>query len=423
MTDASTNGTYEAHTLVVGGGISGLTSALELAEVGKEVLLVEKDAVMGGRVARMNQYFPKLCPPSCGLEINFKRLKSSNRIKYFTLAEVRKVTGGPGDYTVEVKLSPRYVNNSCTACGDCEKVCEIEIDNDYNYGMDKRKAIFLPSDTAFPHLYQVAPEFAGDAKMKACVEACKYEAIDLDMKEETITLKVASIIWASGWQPYDAAKIENLGFGRVPNVITNVMMERLASVDGPTNGKILRPSDGKEVSSVLFAQCAGSRDENHLPYCSGVCCLASIKQAAYVRENYPEADIHVCYIDVRSPGRMEDFYTQVDADEKITFHRGKAAEVTEGTDGKVKVVAENTLTGDLQTYEVDLVVLATGMVPNTAIEAPAADVPLDENGFIVSVLDGGVYGAGTTVRPVDVASCVQDATGAAMKALQTAERS
>ncbi len=422
MTDVPLNGKIEAHTLVVGGGISGLTSALELAEVGKDVLLVERQAFLGGRVAQMNLYFPKLCPPSCGLEINFKRLKSSKRIRYYTLAEVIKVSGRGGDFEVEIRISPRFVNDNCTACGDCEKVCEIEVDNDFDYGLSKRKAIFLPHNMAMPHIYQVDPEFAKDARMKACVEACKYDAIELDMEARTITAKVGNIIWATGWQPYDATKIENLGFGKVANVITNVMMERLAAADGPTAGKILRPSDGKEIESIAFVQCAGSRDENHLPYCSGICCLASMKQATYVRENYPEAEIHICYIDIRSPGRMEDFYNRVDADEKIHFHRGKAAEVVETADGKVRVTAENTLTGELKSYEVDMVVLATGMVPNSSVDAPPLDYPLDENGFMNELFEGGFYGAGTVIRPFDVASSVQNSTGAAMKALQIEER-
>ena len=410
--------TFEAHLLVVGGGISGITAAVETAEVGRNVVLVEKESYLGGRVARMNQYFPKLCPPVCGLEINFRRIKQSDRISCFTLAEVSKINGEPGNYEVEIRINPRYVNEKCTACGECAKVCEIEIHNEFNYDMDKTRAIYLPHEMAFPALYVVNPEYAGDERMKACVEGCEYDAIELDMQPKTITVKVESIIWATGWSPYDAAKIDNLGFGAVPNVITNVMMERLAAADGPTGGKIIRPSDGKEISSIAFVQCAGSRDENHLPYCSGVCCLAAMKQATYVRENYPEAEIHLFYIDVRAPGRNEDFYVQVDEDEKTHFHRGKVAEVKEAGEGKIMVAAENTLTGEISEMEVDMVVLATGMVPNTAIEKPPIEVELDDDGFMVAGNDGKIIGAGTVVRPVDVASCVQEATGAAIKAMQ-----
>jgi len=421
MSDTPNNGKIRTHTLVVGGGISGLTSALEIAEVGKDVVLLEKEAFLGGRVARMNLYFPKLCPPSCGLEINFKRLKNSPRIKFFTLAEVQSLSGKSGAFTASVKISPRFVNDKCTSCGDCEKACAIEIDNDFDYGLSKHKAVFLPHDMAFPHLYQIDPAHAADPQMKAAAEACKYSAIELDMQVQTIQIEAENIIWAAGWQPYPAEKIENLGYGRIPNVITNVQMERLAAVDGPTHGKITRPSDGKDIASVLFVQCAGSRDENYLPYCSGVCCLASMKQATYVREKYPEAEIHICYIDVRSPGRMEDFYTKIQTDNKIHFHRGKAAEISALPDGKVKVVAENTLTGKLQTFEVDLAVLATGMMPSAFVNKPAFDLPLDEFGFALNQMEGGIYAAGAAVRPVDVAACVQDAAGAAMKALQLNE--
>lgn len=420
MTNVRNGDSLKAHLLVVGGGITGMTAAVETAEVGRDVVLIEKEAFLGGRVAQMNQYFPKLCPPSCGMEINFRRIKDNKRIKYFTLATVENVTGGPGNYKAEIKIQPRFVAESFTDGDEAVKACDIEIPNKFNLGMNKCKAIYKPNEMAFPNQYVIDPEFAGDEKMKTAVGS--FAGIDLTEQEKTITVECESIVWATGWSPYDAAKIEILGFGKVPNVITNVMMERLASKNGPTEGKIVRPSDNAEISNIAFVQCAGSRDENHLPYCSGVCCLASMKQATYVREKYPEADIHIFYIDVRSPGRMEDFYNKVDEDEKIHFHRGKAASVKE-VDGKVMVSAENTLTGDITDLVVDMAVLATGMVPNTALEKPPVDIELDDNGFIVSKFGAGIIGAGTSVRPVDVASSVQDATGAVIKAMQFKGRS
>jgi quinone-modifying oxidoreductase subunit QmoA len=414
------DGQIEADTLVIGAGIAGMTAAIETAEVGKQVILLEREPAIGGRVASTNQYFPKLCPPACGLEINLKRIRNNPRVRVLTLAEVQEVTGSPGRYEVTVNLKPRYVNEKCTGCGDCEKVCEIERDNDFNYGLDRTKAIYLPHLMAYPSRYVVDPEFAGDERMKKCADACEYGAIELDMQPVTITAKVGSIVWATGWKPYDATKIENLGFSKYGNVITNVLMERFASESGPTGGKIVRPSDGKEVQKVGFVQCAGSRDENHLPYCSAVCCLASMKQATYLRSQYPDAEIHLFYIDVRAPGRMEDFYEKVKADEKFFFHRGKVGKITENPDNKNLILeAENTLTGELTSTEVDLAVLAVGMVPNTASEPPPLDTALDEFGFIIPDSGKGVIGAGTTVRPLDVASSVQDATGAAMKALNT----
>jgi quinone-modifying oxidoreductase subunit QmoA len=406
-----------AETLIVGGGIAGMTAAIETAELGKQVILVERNPSLGGRVAALSQYFPKLCPPACGMEINLKRMRSNPNVRILTLAEVEKVSGSAGSYEVQIRLNPRYVNQRCTCCGECEKVCEIEREDAFNHGLSKTKAIYLPHLMAYPPRYVVDPAHAGDDRMKKCAEACEYDAIELDMQPRTLTASVGSIVWATGWKPYDATRMENLGFGTYPNVITNVMMERYASENGPTEGKIVRPSDGGEISKIGFVQCAGSRDENHLPYCSSVCCLASMKQATYVRERYPDAEIHIFYIDIRSPGRMEDFYTKVQEDEKFFFHRGKVGKITESSNNGLILEAENTLTGEITRTEVDMAVLATGMVPNTAEEPPPMGTALDEFGFIAPDPAAGIIGAGVATRPVDVATAVQDATGAALKAV------
>ena len=321
-------GDEERKILVVGGGISGMTAAVEAAEAGAEVVLVEKNPYLGGRVALLNQYFPKLCPPTCGLEINFRRIKQNPKITFHTLAEVESISGGPGNYEVTVLLNPRYVNDNCTACGKCAEVCETEIPNPVNYGMDTVKAAYLPHPMAFPFKYVLAPEIIGTPEAKKCAEACAYNAIDLDMQPEKITYNVGAVVWATGWDPYDAAKVDYLGLGRIPNVVTSVMFERLAAHNGPTGGKILRPSDGKEVKSVAFVQCAGSRDENHLAYCSGICCLASLKQATYIREQAPESKAFIYYIDVRAMGKYEDFYTKVNQDENVTLIKSKIARIS-----------------------------------------------------------------------------------------------
>jgi quinone-modifying oxidoreductase subunit QmoA len=243
------------------------------------------------------------------------------------------------------------------------------------------------------------------------------------MKPETIELEVQAIVWATGWEPYDAGQIDGLGFGTYPNVVTNVMMERMAAHNGPTGGKIQRPSDAKEVETIAFVQCAGSRDENYLKHCSGVCCMGSLKQARYVREQYPEAQIYIFYIDIRAPGRLEDFYAEVQKDEKLRLIKGKVAKITEDADsGDLVVEAEDTLSGERVTEKVNLVVLATGIVPTDAsavsIEV-AGELQKDEHGFLTSDQSlAGMLGAGCAKRPVDVAACVRDATGAALKALQ-----
>lgn len=409
----------EKRILIVGGGISGITAALEAAEVGYEVTLIEKNPYLGGRVAQLNKYFPKLCPPNCGLEINFRRIKNNPRVKFYTLAEIEKVSGSEGDFDVSVKLNPRYVNEKCTACGECVKVCPQERPNDFNFGMDKTKAIYLPHEFAFPLRYVIDEKYCTKEKCAKCVEACAYNAIDLNMQSQNLSLKVGSIVWATGWKPYDAAKIDNLGFGKYQNVITNMMMERMASFTGPTKGKILRPSDGKEVSNVVFVQCAGSRDENHLSYCSYICCLASLKQAFYVREQYPNAQVAIFYIDIRTPGRYERVYLKAQKDEKIRFIKGKVAKIEEDPATKdLTVTAEDTLTGKKIHEKVELVVLAAGMTPTTKESKIPANIDYDEDSFVVSN-SAGMYAAGCAVKPLDVYSSVQTSTAGALRAIQS----
>jgi len=407
--------------LVVGGGISGLTATLEAAEVGYEVFLVEKNPYLGGRVAQLKHYFPKLCPPACGLEINFRRIKDNPGITFYTLAEVESVSGAPGNYDVTIKLTPRYVNEKCTCCGECTKVCTTEIPNEFNFDMDTTKGAYLPHEIAFPMRYVISPRILGTEDAKRCVEACKYDAIDMNMQAQTINVKVGAIIWATGWKPYDATKIDNLGI-QYRNVITNMMMERLASPNGPTSGRVVRPSDNGNISSIAFVQCAGSRDENHLPYCSYICCMASLKQATYVREQYPDAKIYIFYIDVRAPGqRYEKFYKKIKEDENIFLIKGKVAEVQEDSSTKdITVVAENAVTGEKIQEKVDMAVLATGMVPNTADAKLPRGVKCDPDGFVVSDLaGGGMFATGCAAKPLDVTSSNQHATGMALKAIQT----
>lgn len=406
--------------LVVGGGISGLTAAVEAAEVGFSVYLVERNAYLGGRVLRSNRYFPKMCPPQCGLEINFRRVRKNPRIRVYTQTEVLSLQGEPGGIKARLKVHPRLVNAKCTACGECEKVCPVERPNEFNYGLDKTKAIYLPHEMAFPMRYVIDQGVCLGQQCAKCVEACPFGAIDLGMREEALDLEVASVVWATGWDPFDATKVEYYGFGKNPNVITNVMMERLSAVNGPTGGKILRPSDGREVRSVAFVQCAGSRDENHLPYCSGVCCAASLKQALYVRQQYPDAQITIFYIDVRALGRLEDLYTSVKADQKVSLIKGKVADIKEdpGTGGLILTV-EDVEQGKGIQASADLVVLATGMVPTTASCKVPGQATYDEYGFLLEDVSSGVIPAGCVKKPVDVAQCVRDATGAALLAVQS----
>jgi quinone-modifying oxidoreductase subunit QmoA len=404
--------------------MSGITAAIEAAEAGYDTYIVEKNPYLGGRVAQLHNYFPKLCPPYCGLEINFRRIKQNPRVRFFTLAEVEKISGEEGNFDVTIQLNPRYVNEKCTSCGKCAEACTVEIENPFNYGMDKMKAAYLPHVMAYPMRYVLDPALVNSSEAQKVKEACPYDAIDLDMAAKTMELKVGSIVWATGWKPYDANKLDTYGFEQYPDVITNVMMERLASWTGPTQGKIVRPSDGKAPETIAFVQCAGSRDENHLPYCSGICCLASMKHATYVREQYPDAKIYIFFIDVRATDRLEDFYNKVKADENIEFFKGKVAQINQDEGNKRLIVkVEDTTKETLNEISVDLVVLATGMQPNTT-ENPIPDqVSYDDYGFVASQnAKPGVYAAGCTRVPTGVSESVQDGTAAALKAIQSIAR-
>ena len=416
LTTDTTNGNSKA-VLVIGGGMAGLTAALDAAEVGLDVILIEKSAYLGGRVAGFHNYFPKLCPPACGLEINFRRLRNNPRITVLTLAELEKLTGSPGQYEATVKIAPRYVSSACTLCGDCVSVCPSEMADPLEFGLMQTKAVHARRLAAFPQTY-VVDRAACAAGCHACADACKYGAIDLAQQLEHKTFHVGSVIVATGWKPYDAAKLDNLGYGKCANVVTNVMFERLAALDGPTSGKLLRPSDGKAPKSVAFVQCAGSRDENHLPYCSTVCCSASLKQTTYIRKLDPEAKITIFYIDVRTPGQLQEFAAKVRADEGLELVKGKVAKVEEDAQSKdLRVTVEDVLGGRKTTRSFELVVLATGLVPQT--DGLPAELELDEFGFVMNG-PPGVVGAGCAKRPAEVSATVRDATGAAMKALQIA---
>jgi quinone-modifying oxidoreductase, subunit QmoA len=404
--------------LVVGGGISGLTTALEAAEVGSDVFLVERNPYMGGRVAQLNQYFPKLCPPSCGLEINFKRIKNNRKIRMYNLTEVKNVSGSAGSYQVTLETKARYVNNNCTGCNACVDACPEERDNDFNFDMDKTKAIYKPHDMAFPMKYVI--DMDACTQCGKCKEACKYDAVELDMETKTFTLDVSSIVWATGWNPYDAAKMDNLKFNESNAIITNMMMERMSAPNGPTEGKILRPGDNKEPESFAFVQCAGSRDENHLEYCSYICCMASLKQVTYIRERYPEAKITVFYIDMRTPGKYEKFREKVMADENVHFIKGKVADIIPEADGSVTVVAENAVTGEKVQEKVDMAILATGMQPSIQAEGASLGLQMDNNGFVLS--DEGMIASGCAKKVADVVTSNQSATAAALKAIQASRR-
>ena len=410
--------------LVVGGGISGLTAALEAAECGKQVILVEKNPTVGGRVSQLYKYFPKLCIPSCGLEINLRRLKANKNLRLLTMTEVSHVEGDTGNYKVTLKTAPRYVNENCTACGDCAKAVETEFASEYNYGLGKRKGAYLNHPMAYPQRYVLDPRIIGTPDADKAKAACKYDAIDLDMQPAETQITVGAIIWATGWKPYDAAKIQPYGYDRYPNVITSVEFERMADPFGPTGGKLLRPSDGKEAKNIAFIQCAGSRDKNHLAHCSRICCMATLKQTTYLREKY-EDDFKstVYYIDIRAIDRIDDFYQKVQADNNITFTKSKVASITQDKDGNPVLHGVDTEGYHRYSNPHDLCVLAVGMEPSVPASGFPLSIKLNPEGFVEQdAANGGFFAAGCSSDALDVNRAVQSATASALRAIQVVNK-
>ncbi|MFC2098558.1 FAD-dependent oxidoreductase [Bacteroidota bacterium] len=405
----------EKSVLVVGGGISGITAAVEAAETGCTVYLVEKLPYIGGQVARMNEYFPKLCPPYCGLEINFKRIRNSKRIEVITSAEVENISGTAGDFSVTLRCEAEYVTSACTVCGDCSSVCPVETADPFNYEMSRHKAIDLPHELSYPNRYYLDDSVCRKGNCSECASACKYDAIRLDAEPVKREINVGSVLFCTGWEAYDPANLTEYSWGKSPDILNNVMMERLGAPNGPTQGKILKPSDGEPARRIAFIQCAGSRDENHLPYCSSVCCSASLKQAIYFTQQDAQNQADIFYIDLRVSGRNEDFLKRVEIEEQIRLIKGKASKV-DFSEGKLLIEAEDILSG-LKIRELyDLVVLATGVVPNIPV---LKDISPDQDGFIAKdALENGFCAGGCCVEPKDVASTVRESTGLVINVLQ-----
>ena len=402
--------------LVVGGGFAGLTAAIEAAELGHDVYIVEKTPYLGGRVAQLNKYFPKLCPPSCGLEIQFQRIRKNPHIKFFTMAEVTGLSGTKGDYTVTVKVKPRRVVARNVDLTLLASSLEGTVDNEFDFGLSKRKAVYKSMPFAYPNRFVFDPD-ALSLSDTARVAANSYLLPEEPEKE--LCLNVGAIVVATGWKPYDVTRLTNLGAGSVKNCISNMQMERIAAASGPTGGRIVRPSDGCRPKSIAFVQCAGSRDQNHLNYCSYICCMASLKQAQYVVEQCPDARVSIFYIDLRTPGRYVNVLDKVKACPNVQMIKGKVADVRQGDNNTVVLTVEDAVRGEKMTLTYDMAVLATGMQPSLADGNLPLPLPLDEEGFVMGGEEAGIFAAGCARMPLDVMRTAQSGTAAALKAVQT----
>jgi len=411
--------------LIIGGGIAGITAALELGYLGFKVHLVERRPSIGGNMAKLTKVFPTLDCAQCILTPRMAEVGRNSNVNLLTYAEVQDVSGRPGNYTVEVFMKPRGVDvEKCRSCGVCTKVCPVIVPDEFNEGLSQRKAAYIEFPQAVPSAYAI--DFDACTKCGKCEKLCPAKAISLEDKGKTVELTVGSIILATGYKLYDARNLEIYGYGNYKDVITMMDLERLTSATGPTSGYIKR-ADGTDVRKMAIVLCAGSRDKNYIPYCSRICCMYSLKQA-FVLKKMLGIDVTIYYIDIRATGKgYEDLYWRGE-EAGVLFVKGKVAEVYKNnSNGKLVVLAEDTLTGETREDEYDMVALATPMVSSSGLKelADKMRVPIGEDGFVtekhpkldpVDSLVVGIFVGGCALSPKDVRDTVSDALGAAAKA-------
>jgi heterodisulfide reductase subunit A2 len=427
-------------TLVLGGGITGITAALELANAGYPVYLVEREPSIGGHMAQWDKTFPTLDCAACILTPRMVDAGQHPNITLLTYSEVETVEGYLGNFTITVRKKARFINEElCTGCAICEEKCpKSVIDDGFNAGLGTRKAIFRPFPQAvpkYPVIDTASCTYFVKGKCKACEIFCPPGAIDFEQKDEILKLEVGNIILATGYDPFDARKVSQYGYGRLSNVFTSVEFERMVNASGPTAGRILLRDGQSEPKSVAIIHCVGSRDENNHEYCSRVCCMYSLKFAHLIRERLPGADIYSFYIDIRASGkRYEEFYHRV-MHEGVRFIRGKVAEVTDAArtleeEGKLIVQSYDTLYGVQRRIPVDMVVLSVGVEATQDARQVANMFGLgcDFNGFFIErhpkldpvmTMVEGIYIAGACQAPMAIPESVAQASAAAARVMAT----
>jgi heterodisulfide reductase subunit A len=420
-------------SMVIGGGIAGIQSALDLANSGYEVVLVERSPSIGGHMIQLSETFPTLDCSQCILTPKMVEVSKHPKIKLLTYSEVQEISGYVGNFKVKILKKPTYVDpDKCTLCDECTKVCPVVVPNEFDLGLTGRRAIYIPFPQAIPATYTLdiknCPGLLPIACGK-CADVCEPDAIDYDMKPETIEEEVGTIIVATGYDQYDKELMAEYGYGKYADVLDGLQFERLLSASGPTLGKILRPSDHKEPKEVVFIQCVGSRDpELHCAYCSKICCMYTAKHAMLYKHHVHDGQAYVFYIDIRSGGKgYEEFVQRAVEEDGVLYLRGKVSKIFEDK-GKIKVWGVDTLTGKDIEIDADMVVLAMAMRPSNGAEelAKKLKIALDKDGFLseahpklrpVESVTSGMFLAGAAQAPKDIPEAVAQASGAAAKAI------
>jgi len=421
----------EPACLIIGGGIAGMNSALDLSTAGYKVYLVEKTPTIGGHMAQLDKTFPTMDCSACILTPRMVDISRSKNIELMTYSEVVDVSGYVGNFEVSIKKKPRYVNMEiCTGCGLCVDPCPIVCENEFDLGLGTRKAIYIPFPQAVPGKYTIDMEKCIKCGICARKEVCEPGAINFEDKPEYVKAKVGTIIIATGWDLYNPTELDQYGYGRYPNVITGLEMERLLSSTGPLDGKPARPSDLKYPKSVAFLQCVGSRNfrQGGNKYCSRVCCMYATKQARQYKEKHPEAEVYIFYMDIRAFGKgYEEFYESTTRNYGVNYIRGRIGEVYENSNHDIIIRSEDTLLQEPIQLKVGLLVLSCGLEPRKDVNKIAALVRIQRSsdGFFmeahpklrpVDTLTEGIFIAGAAQGPKDIPDAVTQAKGAASSA-------
>ncbi len=419
--------------LVIGGGIAGIQASLDLAEAGARVVLVEKEATIGGIMAVLDKNFPTLDCSICIEAPKMSEVDLHPNIEILSLAEVDQVEGVPGDFCVQIRQGARYVTDACTRCGECAEACPVVLPNEFDSGMAARKAIYTPIPQSAPGAYVVDIENCLNTPpnylpCNHCIEACKPGSIDFMMPRESIlTRQVGAIIVAIGYDMFDPRQMAEYGYGSHPDILTAMEFERLVNSAGPTGGEILRPSDGAHPDNLLFVLCVGSRDQRYYRYCSRFCCMYSIKHA-YQAIDHGIENVDVLYMDVRAFGKGFDGFWQRTQAEGANFIRGRPARMSPNGNGDIRVLYEDTDQAARVQADYDMVVLANAVTPPDGLKDLAArlGIEMDADGFIQAreILGGlvmtsrpGIYAAGCASGPKDIPDSVSEGSGAAGLAL------
>ncbi|MHA2429555.1 MAG: FAD-dependent oxidoreductase [Promethearchaeota archaeon] len=421
----------EPSCLVIGAGITGINAALDLANEGYKVYLVEKTPTIGGHMAQLDKTFPTMDCSACILTPRMVDVARNENIELLTYSEIIDVTGYVGNFEATIMKKPHYIDQvKCTGCGICVDQCPVYCGNEFDLGLASRKAIYIPFPQAVPGKYTIDMDNCIKCGICARKDVCEPEAIKFDDKPEFFKVEVGTIIVATGWDPYDPTELEQYGYGRYPNVITGLQMERFLSATGPLSGKPARPSDLKEPHSIAFLQCVGSRNfrEGANRYCSRVCCMYATKQARQYKEKHPNAEVYIFYMDIRAFGKgYEEFYESAAENYGINYIRGRIAEVGEGENQNIIIKAEDTLLQQPIEINVDMLILSCGLEPRADADSITSVLRIQRSsdGFFmeahpklrpVDTLIDGIFVAGVAQGPKDIPDAVAQAKGAASSA-------